>query len=134
MPSALLDRMKMLCSLPGPPGHESAVRDAIAEMLKGSASELRRDDIGNLIARHEANEAAPHLVLECHMDEVGLVVTGVEAGGAIRFEKVGLVADSIFPGREVSLLTLDRESPPGRRERAKRTSPDLAGPGTPRRG
>lgn len=99
--------MKTLCSLPGPPGHEGAVRDAIVDMVKGSASELRRDDIGNLIARHEANEAAPHVVLECHMDEVGLVVTGVEAGGAIRFEKVGLVADAIFPGREVSLLTLD---------------------------
>ena len=57
MPSPLLERMKTLCSLPGPPGHEGAVRDAIAEMLKDSASELRRDAIGNLIARHEANEA-----------------------------------------------------------------------------
>ncbi len=107
MPSPLLERMKTLCSLPGPPGHEGAVRDAIAEMLKDSASGLRRDPIGNLIARHEANESAPHLVLECHMDEVGLIVTSVEAGGAIRFEKVGLVADAIFPGREVALLTLD---------------------------
>ena len=41
------------------------------------------------------------------MDEVGLIVTSVEAGGAIRFEKVGLVADAVFPGREVALLTLD---------------------------
>ena len=107
MPSPLIERMKTLCSLPGPPGHEGAVRDALAEMVKDSASELRRDGIGNLIACHEANEAAPHLLLECHMDEVGLIVTNVEAGGAIRFEKVGLVADAIFPGREVALLTLD---------------------------
>ncbi len=107
MPSPLLEKMKTLCALPGPPGHEGAVRDAIVEMLKGCASELRRDHIGNLIARHKASESAPHILLECHMDEVGLIVTEVERGGAIRFEKVGLVADSVFPGREISLLTLD---------------------------
>ncbi len=107
MPSPLLERMQTLCALPGPPGHEGAVRDAIAGMLGSAASVLGRDAIGNLLARHEARAGALHVVLECHMDEVGLIVTGVEAGGAVRFEKVGLVADSIFPGREVDLLTLD---------------------------
>ncbi len=107
MASPLIERMKTLCALPGPPGHEGAVRDAIAGMVRESASELRRDAAGNLIARHEARAGAPHLLLECHMDEVGLVVTDVEAGGAVRFEKAGLVADAAFPGREVALLTMD---------------------------
>ena len=107
MPAPLIERMKTLCALPGPPGHEGAVRDAIAEMVKASASKLRRDAIGNLIARREAKPGAPHVLLECHMDEVGLVVTGVEAEGAVRFEKAGLVADAVFPGREVALLTAD---------------------------
>lgn len=107
MPSPLTERMRALCALPGPPGHEGAVRDAIAGMVRGSASALRRDAVGNLIARHEAGAGAPHIALECHMDEVGLVVTGVEAEGAVRFEKVGLVADAVFPGREVALLTAD---------------------------
>ncbi|MEE9274347.1 MAG: hypothetical protein V3V62_03440, partial [bacterium] len=104
MVSPLLERMRSLCALPGPPGREGAVRDALAEMLQGTADVLREDPFGNLIAHRRGPEGAPHLLIQCHMDEVGILVTGVEAGGAVRFEKVGLVADAVFPGREVELL------------------------------
>lgn len=107
MTSPLLDRMKQLCALPGPPGREGAVRDAIAETLKPAADALRTDAFGNLIAHHRAVDTVPHLLIQCHMDEVGLVVLNVEPGGAIRFEKVGLVADAVLPAREVDLLAED---------------------------
>ncbi len=107
MPPPLIERMRALCALPGPPGHEGAVREAIAGMLLRAAERLRQDAIGNLIALQRSNAGAPHLLLQCHMDEVGLVVTGAEPGGAVRFEKVGLVADASFPGREVDLLAED---------------------------
>ena len=107
MPSPLIERMRALCALPGPPGHEGAVREAIAQMLLPSADRLRHDAIGNLLAQQRANEGAPHLLLQSHMDEVGVVVTGVEPGGAVRFDKVGLLADSVFPGREIDLLAPD---------------------------
>ncbi len=107
MTSPLLERMKHLCALPGPPGREGAVRDALAEFLKDTADVLRTDPFGNLIAQHRAVDTVPHLLIQCHMDEVGLVVLGVEPGGAVRFEKVGLVADAVFPAREVDLLAED---------------------------
>lgn len=107
MASPLIERMRTLCALPGPPGQEGAVREALAGMLRPHASRLLRDDIGNLIAQQQAKEDAPHLLLQCHMDEVGVVVTGVEPGGAVRFDKVGLLADSVFPGREIDLLADD---------------------------
>lgn len=107
MPSPLIERLGALCALPGPPGREGAVREAIARMLLPSADLLRQDAFGNLLAQQRASEGAPHLLLQCHMDEVGVVVTGVEPGGAVRFDKVGLLADSVFPGREIDLLADD---------------------------
>jgi len=104
MPSPLIERMRALCALPGPPGREDAVREAVAAMVLDGADRLHRDAFGNLLAQHRAQGGAPHLLLQCHMDEVGVVVTGVEPGGAVRFEKVGLVADASLPGREMDLL------------------------------
>ncbi|MDA0999498.1 MAG: hypothetical protein O2807_03130 [bacterium] len=107
MTSPVLERMRALCALPGPPGREDAVRGALVEMLRGEADVLREDGFGNLIAQKNLYDGVPHVLVECHMDEVGVVVTGVEPGGAIRFDKVGLVANAVFPGREVELLAED---------------------------
>ncbi len=105
MRSPLIERVRALCALPGPPGREGAVREAIAETLRPAADVLRSDAFGNLIARHRAVDTAPHILIQCHMDEVGLIVTAVEPGGAVRFEKVGMVADASYPGRDIDLLT-----------------------------
>lgn len=110
MTSPLLERMKHFCALPGPPGRESAVREAIAEALRPRANVLRTDAFGNLIAQHRAVDTVPHLLIQCHMDEVGLVVLNIEQGGAIRFEKVGLIADAVLPAREVDLIADDGTS------------------------
>jgi putative aminopeptidase FrvX len=107
MASQLLEHMRELCAIPGPPGREDAVRDRIVEILRPSADILRADAFGNLIARHSAVDTVPHVLIECHMDEVGLVVRQVEPGGAVRFDKVGLVADAALPGQEINLLTED---------------------------
>ncbi len=107
MASRLLDHMRELCALPSPPGREGIVRDRIAGILAPVADILRSDAFGNLIARHSAVDTVPHVLIECHMDEVGLVVHTVEPGGAVRFDKVGLVADAVFPGQAFDLLTGD---------------------------
>jgi len=107
MVSRLLENLRGLCALPGPPGREEAVRERIAKTLSPSADVLCSDAFGNLIAHHSAVETAPHILIECHMDEVGIVVQDIESGGAVRFEKVGLIADAVFPGQEIDLLTED---------------------------
>ena len=39
------------------------------------------------------------------MDEIGLVVSGIDPDGLIRFEKVGTIDDRLLAGRHVAIHT-----------------------------
>ncbi len=66
MASRLLDHVRELCALPGPPGREGLVSDRIAGILAPAADILRSDAFGNLIARHSAVDTVPHVLIEYH--------------------------------------------------------------------
>jgi tetrahedral aminopeptidase len=71
----------------GPSGHESAVRDAIVAMLP-SGVDTRVDALGNLIV-HRKGKGGRKVMLAAHMDEIGIVVTHVDARGFLRFGNIG---------------------------------------------
>ena len=63
------------------------MRGLLGELL-AFADERWTDALGNLFARLRANdpgagESPPQLMLAAHMDEIGLVVTSIEASGAL---------------------------------------------------
>ena len=63
------------------------------------------DRFGNLIAFHACGRTnAKRVVLDAHLDEVGLVITGEEEG-FLTFRSVGGVDPRMLPDREVTLLT-----------------------------
>ena len=72
--------LKKLCSLPGVSGREDEVRAHILRVLAASPAEMEVsvDRLGSVVARLKGRQQAPHRVLfAAHMDEVGLVVTGI---------------------------------------------------------
>ena len=97
-----------LCSLPGPSGFEEDVRRYAADYLKPFADEVKTDVMGNLMAwKRCGRESAGTILLDAHMDEIGLIVTGAE-NGFLRFETVGGVDQRMLPAREVRILTEPR--------------------------
>ena len=80
------------------------------EALKTSAgapffSSVEIDRFGNLIGSRPCGlPDAKRVVLDAHLDEVGLVVTGAEEG-FLTFRAVGGVDPRMLPDREVTLLT-----------------------------
>jgi len=93
-----------LCNAPSPSGFESAVRERIAQELSPFAQEIYTDTLGNLIAMRRCGKKGAKLVmLDAHMDEVGLIVTGHEKG-FLRFAAIGGVDARMLPGCEVKLL------------------------------
>lgn len=100
----LKELTKKLCSLPGPSGAERAVLDCISEYLRPFADEVKTDVLGNLFAVKRCGvEGARTLLLDAHMDEVGLIVTGTE-DGFLCFAALGGIDPRILPAREVMLL------------------------------
>jgi endoglucanase len=88
----------------GVSGNEDAVRKIIADAVRGHVDELRSDTLGNLFAVKKARGARRagngfKVMIAAHMDEVGLMITGADSSGGLRFQPVGGLDDRILPGK-----------------------------------
>ena len=99
----MLEMIKELCLLPGISGRENAVRDYIIEQIKDCA-DCSVDPLGNLIVFKKGRKPAKNKVmLDAHMDEVGLIVTAITSEGFLRFTKVGGIDSRVILGRTVKV-------------------------------
>ena len=103
----LLDTVKTLCYLSGVSGCEDEVRDYILERAMSAADEIHTDAMGNLMVFKKGRRTPQRRVMLCaHMDEVGLIVTGIRDEGYLRFGAVGgidrrvLIGKRVFVGRD----------------------------------
>ena len=75
------------------------------ELLRPLMDEVKKDRFGNVIGiRRCGTENAKRVVLDAHLDEVGLVITGAK-DGFLRFRPVGGVDPRMLPNREVIILS-----------------------------
>jgi putative aminopeptidase FrvX len=95
----LLKRLSEAC---GVSGYEQNVREIVCELLGPFADEMRIDALGSVIAlkRGSAPEPRPSVMLATHMDEIGLIVSDLEAG-FLHFQQVGGYDDRVLLGQEV---------------------------------
>jgi len=104
----MLDTVKTLCMLSGVSGAENEVRDYLLERVMPYADEIQTDAMGNLMVfKKGAKRPQQKLMLSAHMDEVGLIVTGIEEDGYLRFDFVGGVDRRVVLGKRV-LMGKDR--------------------------
>jgi putative aminopeptidase FrvX len=78
---AVAELLAELCAVPAPSGAEGELADLLHERWAPRCAELRRDPIGNLIAR--VGGAGPRVLLQAHMDQVGYVVRHVSEDGFV---------------------------------------------------
>jgi len=85
-----LDLLKRLCETPGVPGHEDRVRDLVTAEITGLFDEVKTDPMGSLLCRRDADaKGAPKVMLLCHMDEIGFLVSHVSKDGFLYLQPVG---------------------------------------------
>lgn len=100
--------IKRLSEARGISGQEAEVRSLIADEVRPFVDEMRVDNMGNLIVLKrgknvpECERERPYKVmLSCHMDEVGLMVTSVDRNGLLKFATVGGIDPRVLPSKRV---------------------------------
>ena len=110
---SLITNLKNLSNANGVSGDESAVRKIVMGLIKDHVDELRVDTMGNVLAVKHAQgnarrgAAKLRVMLDAHMDEIGLMIFGPNSDGTLKFRAVGGIDDRILPGKAV-LIGPDR--------------------------
>ena len=106
--SDTLSILRKLCDAHGVSGYEDDVRAIIQPIIEPLLDELKTDALGNLIGiKRAASSSAPTLLLDAHMDEIGLIISYVEPTGFLRFATVGGWDERVLPAHALDVRTSD---------------------------
>ncbi len=95
--------LKQLCLSCGVAGSEEAPGKIAAELLGQTCKRVEQDSYGNVYGVLSEGEAGmPQLLLEAHIDEIGLVVTAVE-DGFLRVANCGGVDRRLLLAQQVTI-------------------------------
>lgn len=100
----LLELLRELSQAPGPSGSEGRAARLAAERLSPLADRVVTDPVGSVVAFRRARGQKPSggkVLLAAHLDEIGLLITGIEPGGYLRFTNIGGMDARVLLGQEV---------------------------------
>ncbi len=99
----MFEILKKLTSLDGVSGMENSVRDAVIAEIDGFC-EWETDNLGNIIAfKKGKNSSAKKLMVDAHLDEVGLIITDITDAGFLKFKVVGGINTEALLSRRVRI-------------------------------
>jgi endoglucanase len=79
--------LEKLSNAHGISGREGSIQDIVRQEIAPLVDEVKTDSFGNLIAIKKGER--PSIMIEAHMDEIGLMVKFVDDKGFLRFVKIG---------------------------------------------
>ncbi len=96
--------LKNLTEAVGVSGDEKEVRLLIRDLIADHVDEWRVDTMGNLIALKKGTGVSDlRVMVDAHMDEVGLMVVGFDSNGTLKFEGVGGFDNRALLGKSVQV-------------------------------
>lgn len=108
-----IDLLRRLCETPGVPGREHRVRALIEREIEGLFDETYTDPMGSLICTRyptmepEGDAEPERILLLCHMDEIGFLVSHISKDGYIHIDPVGGFDPRNLFSRRVLVCTKD---------------------------
>ena len=91
-----------LCSVPSLSGFEYRATERIREIYGDAFDEIRTDLVGNhVLLRRCTRKNAPKILVDAHLDEVGMIVCDVLEGGFLRMTNVGGIDPAIIQAADV---------------------------------
>jgi len=95
------DILLALCAAEGVAGHENAAAAVAARLLARHCGDVRIDKLGSVIGKKSGK--GPRLLLDAHLDQIGMAVTAAELGGFVRVTACGGMDIRVLAGQEVTI-------------------------------
>ena len=93
--------LRMLCTQPGLSGDETQAAHSASVMLQDYCRDIRISH-GNVVGTFGNQDPdAPHVLLDAHIDQVGLIVTSVTDDGFVTVGNIGGLDRRLFPVQRV---------------------------------
>ena len=84
-----VDLLKKICETAGAPGFENRVRDLVLKEIENYVDSIEIDNMGNIIALKKGKYSSKSVMIGAHMDEIGFIVTHINAKGFLKFHPLG---------------------------------------------
>lgn len=92
--------LEALCNAKGVSGAENEAAIIASEMLS-KYMPVSTDALGSVTGRKEGN--GPHILLDAHLDQIGLIITAVDGDGFLKFTKCGGADRRVLAAAEVTV-------------------------------
>ena len=99
-----LEFLQQLLSTPTPSGYEAAGQRIWCDYARQYADEVRTDAYGNAVAVLNPT-GSPKVMLEGHVDEIGLMVKHIDDKGFVYIQRIGGVDPALVRGKRVEIHT-----------------------------
>lgn len=96
--------LQQLTEATGVAGAEKEIRLLIRDLIESHVDEWRVDTMGNLLAlKRGSGESGLRVLVDAHMDEVGMLITGIDSDGTLQFVPVGGISPRTLLGKVVQV-------------------------------
>lgn len=106
--------LERLCAIHAVSGREDAMTAFVRDTVRPLVDEVSVDHLGNVVGILKgAKHPDYRLMLQAHMDELGLIVRNITSDGFLLIERVGGIPEKSLLGQRVDVMTDDGRLVPG---------------------
>lgn len=106
--------LENLCAIHAVSGREDAMTAFVRDTILPLVDEVSVDNLGNVVGILKGSQHPDcRLMLQAHMDELGLIVRNITDDGFLQIERVGGIPEKSLLGQRMDVLTDDGQLVPG---------------------
>lgn len=99
-----LEFLKELIDTPSVSGNEFALQEKIIKYMQPKCDKIITDHVGNVVSVINPN-AKIKILLDAHIDEIGLVINSIKDDGRCKLDNVGAIRPALYLGSQVQVIT-----------------------------
>lgn len=96
--------LKEMIDTPSLSGNEYELQKKIIKQMEPICDKIITDHVGNVISVINPDSNVK-ILLDAHIDEIGLVINNIKSDGRCKMDKVGSIRPSLYLGSQVQVIT-----------------------------